>query len=125
MSLCDYVGVMFVRFDGLLRFKRFSTRDVLCYVVVDVFGFYQSNSLHWWKRTQLSYFFIWKDAYYGCIIFLWMQSMDLCYPASLLSVHRILELHICLSQLHSLVGISGNGHIVSQLSYYIVRSIPT
>uniref|UniRef100_A0A2H1VY73 SFRICE_015906 n=1 Tax=Spodoptera frugiperda TaxID=7108 RepID=A0A2H1VY73_SPOFR len=40
--------------------KGFSTRDVLCYVAVDAFGFHQSYSLiyitkQWWKRTQLSY----------------------------------------------------------------------
>ncbi|KAF9798769.1 hypothetical protein SFRURICE_003075 [Spodoptera frugiperda] len=34
-------------------------RDVLCYVAVDAFGFYQSYSLvhvvkRWWKRIQLS-----------------------------------------------------------------------
>ncbi|KAF9805431.1 hypothetical protein SFRURICE_019599 [Spodoptera frugiperda] len=51
----------------------FSTRDVLCYVAVDAFGFHQSYSLvhiayHWWKRTQLSYVFIWKDTCHGCVL---------------------------------------------------------
>uniref|UniRef100_A0A2H1WPG8 SFRICE_020806 n=1 Tax=Spodoptera frugiperda TaxID=7108 RepID=A0A2H1WPG8_SPOFR len=50
-----------------LRFEK----DVLCYVAVDAFRFHQSYSLvhiawHWWKRSQLSYVFIWKDACYGC-----------------------------------------------------------
>ncbi|KAF9822479.1 hypothetical protein SFRURICE_006562, partial [Spodoptera frugiperda] len=39
-------------------FGCFFTRDMLCYVAVDTFGFYQSCSLeyivlYWWKRTQL------------------------------------------------------------------------
>ncbi|KAF9822819.1 hypothetical protein SFRURICE_000888, partial [Spodoptera frugiperda] len=40
----------------------FFTRNVLCYVAVDAFGFHQSDSLlhiasHWWKRIQLRYNF--------------------------------------------------------------------
>ncbi|KAF9793640.1 hypothetical protein SFRURICE_001999 [Spodoptera frugiperda] len=51
------------------RLKRcFSTEDVLCYVAVDTFSFSQSYLLHWWKRSQLSYNFIWKDACYGCML---------------------------------------------------------
>ncbi|KAF9788985.1 hypothetical protein SFRURICE_019006 [Spodoptera frugiperda] len=51
---------------------------------------------------------------------LWMCAMDACYGcvlwiASLLSTHCILELRISLVQR----SISGNSHIVSQLSYFI------
>ncbi|KAF9824570.1 hypothetical protein SFRURICE_004027, partial [Spodoptera frugiperda] len=52
-----------------------------------------------WKQTQLSCFLYGKmramDAYYGSV--LWM--------ASLLSIHRILELHVVLAQLHSLISL--------------------
>uniref|UniRef100_A0A2H1WBQ0 SFRICE_025267 n=1 Tax=Spodoptera frugiperda TaxID=7108 RepID=A0A2H1WBQ0_SPOFR len=68
--------------------RWFANRDVLCYVTVDAFGFNQSYSLvhivlHWWKRTQLSYVF----------------DMERCvqWMASLLSIHRILELRILVS----------------------------
>uniref|UniRef100_A0A2H1WSY6 SFRICE_019997 n=1 Tax=Spodoptera frugiperda TaxID=7108 RepID=A0A2H1WSY6_SPOFR len=47
---------------------------------------------------------------YGCVLRM----------ASLLPIHRTLELRIFVEQLHSL-SISGNGHIVLQLSYYILR----
>ncbi|KAF9824802.1 hypothetical protein SFRURICE_019849, partial [Spodoptera frugiperda] len=38
----------------------FFTRDLLCYVAVDVFGYHHSYSLvhiakHWWKWVQLRY----------------------------------------------------------------------
>ncbi|KAF9811620.1 hypothetical protein SFRURICE_005819, partial [Spodoptera frugiperda] len=83
-----------------MRTKRaclecFATRDVLCYVAVNAFGFHQSYSLVHkasWKQTQLSYVFIWKDECYRCV--LWM--------ATLLSIHYILELHIYLALLHTI-----------------------
>ncbi|KAF9810177.1 hypothetical protein SFRURICE_017401 [Spodoptera frugiperda] len=67
----------------------FSTRDVLSYVAVDAFGFYQSYSLvqiayNWWKRSQISYVFY----------------MERCVDNNLLSIHRIFELCIFLAQLH-------------------------
>uniref|UniRef100_A0A2H1VYY1 SFRICE_010255 n=1 Tax=Spodoptera frugiperda TaxID=7108 RepID=A0A2H1VYY1_SPOFR len=63
------------KYRKLTKFNKLgcsSTRDVLCYVAIDAFGFHQFYSLvyiaeHWWKRTQLSYVFIWKDAYYECV----------------------------------------------------------
>uniref|UniRef100_A0A2H1VXF9 SFRICE_020515 n=1 Tax=Spodoptera frugiperda TaxID=7108 RepID=A0A2H1VXF9_SPOFR len=48
---------------------RINSLDVLCYVAVYAFVFHQSYSLvhiaYWWKWTQLSYVFIWKDSCYG------------------------------------------------------------
>ncbi|KAF9806564.1 hypothetical protein SFRURICE_007864, partial [Spodoptera frugiperda] len=49
--------------------------------------------------------------------FFYMERCVLCM-ASLLSIHRILELRIFLAFL----SISGNSHVVSQLSYYVFVS---
>ncbi|KAF9797754.1 hypothetical protein SFRURICE_017949, partial [Spodoptera frugiperda] len=53
-------------------------------------------------------FFILKNACYGCM--LWKRAMEAFYGsvlrmASLLSIHRIFELRIFLTQLHSLVSV--------------------
>ncbi|KAF9796355.1 hypothetical protein SFRURICE_001928, partial [Spodoptera frugiperda] len=90
----------------------FSTRDVLCYIAVDAFGFHQSYSLHWWKRTQLSYVFIWKYGCYGYVL------------ASLLSIHRILELRIFLAPLHNLVSVKTlhNTSLVDEHHYAGIRA---
>uniref|UniRef100_A0A2H1X264 SFRICE_024985 n=1 Tax=Spodoptera frugiperda TaxID=7108 RepID=A0A2H1X264_SPOFR len=45
--------------------------DVLWCVAVDAFGFHLYSLVHidehWWKRTQLSYVFIWKGSCYGLL----------------------------------------------------------
>ncbi|KAF9824790.1 hypothetical protein SFRURICE_013300, partial [Spodoptera frugiperda] len=73
----------------------FSTRDVLCYVAVDAFGFHQPYSL-WWKWIQLSCFLYEKMR----AMEVWMRVMDVCYlwMASLLSIHT----HLPRTKLHSL-----------------------
>ncbi|KAF9788997.1 hypothetical protein SFRURICE_018625 [Spodoptera frugiperda] len=72
--------------------KLLFTRDVLCYVAMDAFGFHQSYSWYWWKRIQISYvIFIWKDACYEYVL----------QMAFLLPIHRIIELRIFLAHLFS------------------------
>uniref|UniRef100_A0A2H1W240 SFRICE_016782 n=1 Tax=Spodoptera frugiperda TaxID=7108 RepID=A0A2H1W240_SPOFR len=67
---------------------------------------------HWWKRTQLSYVFIWKYGCYGYVL------------ASLLSIHRILELRIFLAPLHNLVSVKTlhNTSLVDEHHYAGIRA---
>uniref|UniRef100_A0A2H1WPP4 SFRICE_019499 n=1 Tax=Spodoptera frugiperda TaxID=7108 RepID=A0A2H1WPP4_SPOFR len=75
----------------------FSTRDVLCYVAVNAFGFHQYlYNIH--------------------LCVLWMCAMD-GFPTIDTLHTRTRAAH--LSRTATQLSIGGNGHIVSQLSYYV------